>query len=210
MDLGLTLILLIVIGLIILVKLSSKQINTTVYLDAEDEWYLNSKVKVATIKGKGKGLVAKELIKKNEIVSISGGRIMKIEDWQALREEKGYEDYAFQIEKDFVISPLNPAKPGADWYMNHCCEPNVGIKGQITFVALRDIKAGEELTYDYCMSETNPDYSIKLKCNEKICRGKLTGNDWKDNKIQHKYKGYFSKYVSDLIKKRNEIKDNSI
>ena len=31
-------------------------------------------------------------------------------------------------------------------YSNHSCDANLGIRGEITFVAMRDIPAGEELT----------------------------------------------------------------
>ena len=34
-------------------------------------------------------------------------------------------------------------------FLNHSCEPNVGVQGQIVFVAMRDVAAGEELTLDY-------------------------------------------------------------
>lgn len=37
------------------------------------------------------------------------------------------------------------------YILNHLCNPNVGVRGEITFVAMRDIKAGEELTTDYAM-----------------------------------------------------------
>lgn len=34
-------------------------------------------------------------------------------------------------------------------FLNHSCEPNVGVQGQTVFVALRDVLVGEELTLDY-------------------------------------------------------------
>lgn len=34
-------------------------------------------------------------------------------------------------------------------YTNHSCDPNIGLQGQIVFVAMRDIAAGEELTHDW-------------------------------------------------------------
>jgi len=36
-------------------------------------------------------------------------------------------------------------------FLNHSCEPNVGILGQIIFVAMRNIDSGEELTIDYAL-----------------------------------------------------------
>lgn len=33
-------------------------------------------------------------------------------------------------------------------FLDHACEPNVRIQGQIVFVAMRNAAAGEELTFD--------------------------------------------------------------
>jgi SET domain-containing protein len=33
--------------------------------------------------------------------------------------------------------------------VNHSCEPNAGVRGQADLFALRDIPAGEEITFDY-------------------------------------------------------------
>src|SRR5262249_43559022 len=41
---------------------------------------------------------------------------------------------------------------GIAMFINHCCEPNCDteeIEGRVWIVARRNIKAGEELTYDY-------------------------------------------------------------
>ena len=48
-------------------------------------------------------------------------------------------------------------------YSNHSCDANMGIRGEITFVALRDIRAGEELTHDWCVTDDD-DYSVKCTC----------------------------------------------
>ena len=41
-------------------------------------------------------------------------------------------------------------------HLNHSYEPNLGVQGQITFVALCDIAADEELTFDYAMTDDEP------------------------------------------------------
>lgn len=46
-------------------------------------------------------------------------------------------------------------------YINHSCNPNMGIKGRVTFVALRDIKKGEEITFDYSISEEDVHWRMK-------------------------------------------------
>ncbi len=163
----------------------------------KSESYVSPKVERRNAEGKGAGLFALEKIKKDEIVSISGGVILPKSEWKKFREEKG--DYAYFIDDEFLIAPLNPADPSDDWRMNHCCEPNCGIRGQIIFAALRDIEEGEELTFDYCMTESDEDYSMNLSCSHKTCRKKFTGTDWKKPELQKKYKGYFSLYIEKKI-----------
>ena len=76
---------------------------------------------------------------------------------------------------------------------NHSCNPNCGLRGEITFVAIRDIAADEELTIDYAFVD-NEDYSFTCTCGEKCCRSVVTGRDWKRKEIQEKYLPYFAAY----------------
>jgi SET domain-containing protein len=66
-------------------------------------------------------------------------------------------------------------------FINHSCEPNcetVLDKGRIYIEATRDIRAGEELTYDYQL-EAGGRQTAKLKsqyacnCGSKTCRGTM-------------------------------------
>jgi uncharacterized protein len=161
------------------------------------ESYVSHKVERREIKERGYGLFAKEKIFKDEIVSISGGIIITKDNFSDLRKKDL--DYAYHITNDFLMCPLNPEDPSDDWRMNHCCEPNCGLDGNIVFVAIKDILENEELTYDYCMTETNPEYSMNLSCNKSSCRKIFTGNDWKNPELQKKYKTYFSNYIKNQI-----------
>lgn len=165
------------------------------------ESYVNPKVEKRQAGEKGAGLFAKQPISKGEIVSISGGVILHKSLWKQVSEKFG--DYAYFIEEDFLIAPLNPENPSDDWRMNHCCNANCGVRGQISFVALRDINVNEELTFDYAMTESDSDYKIQLHCRYDICRGEFTGNDWKNKDLQKKYSGYFSLYIQEKINKQS-------
>ncbi|MEY4026238.1 MAG: hypothetical protein RL438_1751, partial [Actinomycetota bacterium] len=50
----------------------------------------------------------------------------------------------------FFLGP--PTREPGD-SINHSCEPNCGMRNATTIVAMRDIAVGEELTFDYAMSD---------------------------------------------------------
>jgi len=66
---------------------------------------------------------------------------------------------------------------------------------------MRNIKPGEEITYDYAMTDSDPDDYFKCNCGAKNCRRIITGKDWKSPSLQKKYRGYFSFYIQEKIKK---------
>ena len=59
-------------------------------------------------------------------------------------------------------------------YINHSCAPNTFIRctpERAEFYALRDIRAGEELTADY--GETQHDGRLRCRCGARNCRGAI-------------------------------------
>ena len=83
-------------------------------------------------------------------------------------------------------------------YNNHSCDPNCGLHGEITFVAIRDIEPNEELTVDYAFID-NEDYTFECHCGSPKCRHIVTGYDWKKKEIQDKYYQFFAQYLKDKI-----------
>ena len=61
-------------------------------------------------------------------------------------------------------------------FVNHSCDPNCvsdQIDGRIWIIALRDIAANEELTYDYCLWDAEPGEEAPCYCGAKKCRGTM-------------------------------------
>ena len=59
-------------------------------------------------------------------------------------------------------------------YINHSCAPNTYIRctpERAEFYALRDIRAGEELTADY--GETQHNGKLRCRCGARNCRGAI-------------------------------------
>ncbi len=100
-----------------------------------------------------------------------------------------------QISKDLFIGPATQEeREGGMMHLNHSCEPNLGVQGQIAFVALRDIAADEELTFDYAMTDDEP-YEMGCNCRKTACRKVISGLDWMKEELQRKYDGFFSWYI---------------
>ena len=83
-------------------------------------------------------------------------------------------------------------------YSNHSCDPNLVVRGEISFVAMRDIHPSEELTHDWAMTDDD-DYSVECNCGAPNCRTILTGKDWQRPDLQRCYAGYFSTYLTRKI-----------
>ena len=68
---------------------------------------------------------------------------------------------------------------GTAMFINHSCEPNCesdNIGGRVFIVAIRDIAAGEELTYEYNLHDSDDD-EADCYCGAEKCRGTMFSED---------------------------------
>jgi hypothetical protein len=70
-----------------------------------------------------------------------------------------------------------------------------------TVGARRDIAAGEELTLDYALFSVAPEWRMECHCGSSLCRGVVTGNDWRLAELQERYAGHFSPFINARIAK---------
>jgi uncharacterized protein len=149
----------------------------------------------------GKGLFAVADIAKGEIVMVKGGHIVS-RDFLEREVTPRLGPVEIQIGDDLFIAPVTQAeREGSMLYSNHSCDANLGLRGNITFVSIRDIRAGEELTHDWCVSDDDS-YEMECKCGSPNCRRTLTGKDWQRPELQARYHGYFATYLADKIAAR--------
>src|SRR6266487_2861848 len=157
--------------------------------------YRSPKTEVRESKIHGRGLFATAAIAKDEIVAVKGGRIV---DGKTLREKirPRLGPVEIQIDDDLFITPVTGEERELSMlYSNHSCAANLGMRGEITFVAMRDIRAGKELTHDWATTDDD-DYSVECKCGALNCRKVITGKDWQRPELQKRYRGYFSAYLA--------------
>jgi uncharacterized protein len=154
---------------------------------------------IATSKIDGFGVNIGENVKKGEIVSRIKGE-MKFKVNKGLEDTFANPDWV-GVAKDQWIDPAKPYK-----FLNHSCNPSVGVKGKITLVALRDMKEGEEVTVDYSTIEGDPNWEMKCACGEKNCRKVIRSIEFMPEDQFKKYLPYVSTYFKNLyIKKHKKL-----
>ncbi len=157
--------------------------------------YISSKLETRpTAYGFGSFVI--EPIYAGELLVIWGGLVMPEGEFMQLDEHA--RSISIQIEEGIFLAPIQAEK--AD-YINHSCNPNGGLRGANNLVAMRDIAVGEEVTFDYAMSDSAPYDQFECGCGTSSCRGKVTGNDWQLPELWEGYAGYFSPYIQVKIDK---------
>jgi SET domain-containing protein len=144
---------------------------------------------------KGLGIFAVEPIAPGETVAGFGGQVFGREALARLDHDR--QSHSIQVDTDlYLVSPteLDPAD-----YANHSCEPNAGMLGNSLVVAMTAIDPGEEICFDYAMCDADDYDEFVCECASPICRGLVTGADWKRPELQARYAGYFSAYLAKRI-----------
>ncbi|GAB4546141.1 MAG: hypothetical protein Fur002_20970 [Anaerolineales bacterium] len=157
--------------------------------------YFNPKCEAREHPEGGCGVFAREPLTKGELISLWGGRIVPKAELDPSMPR--FTQRVLQIDEGLYILTAEEKEPN-DCF-NHSCNPNLGFTGQIGLVAMRDIQPGEELTFDYAMSDGEPYDEFDCYCGAPNCRKKITGNDWKLPDLWKKYNGYFSPYLARRI-----------
>ncbi|MFH1425808.1 MAG: SET domain-containing protein-lysine N-methyltransferase [Candidatus Kerfeldbacteria bacterium] len=153
----------------------------------------------------GRGLFANKNFKRRELIfGIDISKLPRVKpDAKLSEEEEFHVDYAGHGKYVIGTHPYV--------YMNHSCNPNVFIKHETIarskFYAMRDIKKGEQFTYDYgvnAMDQIDKElWKTKCKCGSKNCRGTLSTCFLKQPlEIQRKY----YKYLPSSLKRKYKDK----
>ena len=160
--------------------------------------YISPKAKVKKSPIHGKGLFAIEPISRGEMVCVKGGYVFDGRTLNRIKNRVGPAE--IQIAGDLYIGTMSlDENAGGMIFSNHSCDPNIGVHGQIVFVAMRDIISGEELTHDWAMTDDD-NYELKCNCGSRKCRGVITGKDWMRGDLQRKYRNYMSWHLLEKIK----------
>ena len=109
------------------------------------------------------------------MIEYVGERITKAE---SLKRCEADNEYIFTLDDEHDLDgnvPWNPAR-----FINHSCAPNCEAEldeGRVWIVALRDIKAGEELTFNYNYDLV--DYrQHPCRCGTPVCVGYMVAEEF--------------------------------
>jgi hypothetical protein len=139
---------------------------------------------------------AKVIVPAGETVAVWGGVVLSRDDVTALPPEERH--LVVQIDDGFFLTTPDAFAEGAD-FINPSCEPNLGFTSPVTLVALRDIAQGEELSFDYAMTDATPELEMPCDCRSSRCRGRVRSDDWQAPQLQLAYAGRFSPYLQRRI-----------
>ncbi len=154
-----------------------------------------SKIYVGKSEIAGTGLFSNRDIKKGEVVFIMKGRILKMNN--SNRKNLLSMPNIVGIDKDLWIDPIKPYV-----YINHSCDPNTSVRGRVTFVALRNIKKNEEITFDYSISE-DTSWTMRCGCGARDCRGIIRGTRHLPPLFFRKYFPVFPTYFKKIYLEQN-------
>jgi SET domain-containing protein len=79
-------------------------------------------------------------------------------------------------------------------YLNHSCEPSAWIRG-LAVIALRDIAAGEGVTFDYNATEFAMAEPFECHCGTASCVGRVAGYAALDEVQRTRVRPYASAYL---------------
>jgi len=157
--------------------------------------WLTPSAEVRDAGGPGLGVFATRDIPAGAVVAGFGGHVLDLDAFDALPPDR--QVHSLQVSAELFLVCPEAADP-AD-HVNHSCVPNCGIAGNVLLVTMADVAAGQELTFDYAMCDSDPYDEFECLCGEPTCRRKVTGNDWMIPELQDRYAGHFSTYLATRI-----------
>lgn len=168
-------------------------------MDLMPQSYHHPALEIRLSPSEGSGLFAVKAIPCGELLVRTEGRIVHHKEIFALKKPF----HPFQVEKEYLLAPMDEEHLDGIFLVNHSCNPNAGIQDRVALVALKDISPGEEICYDYVMTDSDQtgevSFSMECRCQTESCRKTVTDLDWRKRDLQEKYAHHFSAYLKARI-----------
>jgi len=164
--------------------------------------WVDPRIEFRTSRISGNGMFAREPIKKGEAVCIVGGTVVTDEEFAAFQAR--YRNYnAIQIDDYLHLVEDPQVTRTLEGSMNHSCDSSTWMADEATLVARRDLKLGEEATVDYALFTTQSNWMLdtRCRCSSPHCRRIVTGDDWRREDVQERYRDHFSPFINRRIER---------
>ncbi|MFC5822598.1 SET domain-containing protein [Nonomuraea insulae] len=148
----------------------------------EPDCWLHPRLEVRPSPVSGVGLFATAAIPAGTVVSRLGGRLVTWDQLRPLLTGPYVDTITVSEDLNLVLPSDTPNGKG-----NHSCDPNLWWTGPYTLATRRDLTPGEEATNDYATSTAAPDFTMDCRCGAALCRGRVTGADWRRPDLQEHY-----------------------
>jgi SET domain-containing protein len=142
---------------------------------------------VKKTKRRGLGVFAIRNIRKDEYIAEFTGPRVTIDNLDDYPGE--VVDHLYNVGTNKYLLVREPAVR-----TNHSCDPNAGIAKDVFLVAMRDIRKGEEVTFDYSMIIAD-DWVLKCKCGAKSCRKRIGKYRDLPASLKQKYRNYTPAWI---------------
>ncbi len=123
----------------------------------------------------GRGVFTRTAVRAGERLLKFAGEPLVRTDVARVAKAHGHDGY-LQIGPDAYLG----LSGGADDYVNHACEPNCHVQFSRTgvyLVARYDIAAGDELFFDYALTQIDFPFRFHCMCGHAACRGDIGNFD---------------------------------
>ena len=134
---------------------------------------INLKYELKDSKIHGKGLFAIDHIKSGEKIVDFEGELITCEE--AMKKPEADSIFLLNVDDEWDLDCSVKYNEGK--FINHSCCPNAELHTgdkKAWFIAVKDIKPGDEITFDYNLSY---DEVEKCLCNSESCRGYMNDPD---------------------------------
>lgn len=133
----------------------------------------------------GRGVFAAQGISAGGVLMVFQGPLLR-------RAELDPHDYHLQIGEDLYLGPSGLA----DDFVNHSCAPNAGFGEGLALLALRDIAADEEITWDYSCAIDEEDFKgFPCACRAAGCRGIVQSFRYLDPVVRERLRPWALPYL---------------
>ena len=151
----------------------------------------------------GRAVFSNRNFKKGKLIIEFKGEPMKRKDLPKLITPE--DDRYIQVGKNKYFGPSGDF----DDFFNHSCNPNSGIKiirTGVMLIAIKDIKKGEEITWDYSTTMDEDEWELDCRCKNKNCRKRIRDFKYLPKEIQQKYikLEIVPKYIIENLKRNPE------